>query len=87
MLSHYGNEYSEKDGRVVLKEDEMIESQVAGLLDIGYRGYLGFELCHPLPVVDGKLVGIEYVDQNPRLAARSLRDTIAAAKKQKGITS
>jgi len=60
---------------------------VAGLLDIGYRGYLGFELCHPLPVVDGKLVGIEYVDQNARLAAQSLRDTIAAAKKQKGISS
>jgi N utilization substance protein A len=27
-------------------------------------------LCHPLPVVEGKLAGIDYVDGNVRLAAR-----------------
>lgn len=77
VLSHYGNEYREVDGRIELMEDEHAPAQVQGLLDIGYRGYLGFELCHPLPVVDGKLVGIDYVDRNARLAARYLRETIA----------
>lgn len=83
VLSHYGNEYDEVNGRIVLKEDELIEAQVGGLLDIGYEGYLGFELCHPLPVVDGRLVGIEFADKNAKLAARSLRETIAEVAKQR----
>ncbi|MGE5646044.1 MAG: sugar phosphate isomerase/epimerase family protein [Acidobacteriota bacterium] len=83
VLSHYGNEYSEQDGRIVLKEDENITAQVEGLMEIGYNGYLGFELCHPLPVVNGQLVGLDYADRNARLAAQSLRDTIAEVKKKR----
>jgi sugar phosphate isomerase/epimerase len=83
VLSHYGNEYTEVNGRIVLKEDELITSQVGGLLEIGYRGYLGFELCHPLPVVNGRLVGIEFADRNAKLAARSLRETIAEVTNQR----
>jgi sugar phosphate isomerase/epimerase len=83
MLSHYGNEYDEADGRIVLKEDERIAAQVEGLLEIGYKGYLGFELCHPLPVVDGQLVGLDFADKNARLAAVSLRNTIAEVKKKR----
>ena len=83
VLSHYGNEYTEVDGLIVLKEDELITAQVAGLLEIGYQGYLGFELCHPLPVVNGRLVGIDFADKNAKLAARSLRETIAEVTKQR----
>ena len=50
---------------------------------IGYKGYLGFELCHPLPVDNGRLVGIEFADSDAKLAARSLRETIAVAMKQR----
>ena len=52
VLSHYGNEYDEVDGKIVPKDDEKLPAQVQGLLDIAYQGYLGFELCHPLPRVD-----------------------------------
>ncbi len=83
VLSHYGNEYREADGKIILKEDENAPAQVSGLLEIGYRGYLGFELCHPLPVINGKLVGLDFADQNARLAAASMRSTIADAKKQR----
>lgn len=82
VLSHYGNEYKEVAGRIELKEDELAPAQVEGLLQIGYKGYLGFELCHPLPVVDGRLVGVDYAHQNARLAAISMRETIAAARKK-----
>ncbi len=85
VLSHYGNEYDEVNGQIVLKKDELIKAQVRGLLDIGYKGYLGFELCHPLPVVDGRLVGIEFADKNARLAARFLRETIAEAGKGRAL--
>jgi sugar phosphate isomerase/epimerase len=81
VLSHYGNEYSEDNGKVVPKEDELMPAQVQGLVDIGYKGYLGFELCHPLPRVDGKLVGIDFVDKNARIAAQYGRQLIAEANK------
>ena len=82
VLSHYGNEYTEVDGKIVPKEDELMPAQVQGLVDIGYKGYLGFELCHPLPRVDGKLVGIDFADNNARLAARYGRQLIAEAQKK-----
>jgi hypothetical protein len=46
--------------------------------EIGYEGYLGYELCHQLPVVDGRTVGIEFADRNARLAAEFLRELIDA---------
>jgi sugar phosphate isomerase/epimerase len=84
VLSHYGNEYDEVNGRIVLKEDEQITAQVRGLVEIGYTGYLGFELCHPLPVVNGRLVGLDFADKNAKLAARALRETIAEVTKARG---
>ena len=47
--------------------------------EIGYDGYIGYELCHQLPVVDGQTVGIEYADENARLAAEFMRNLIDAA--------
>lgn len=82
VLSHFGNEYTEEDGRIVPKEDELMPAQVQGLVEIGYKGYLGFELCHPLPRVDGKLVGLEFADKNARLAAQYARQLIAETKKR-----
>ncbi len=39
------------------------------MADIGYDRYIGYELCHPLPQVDGVTAGIEFADLNARLAA------------------
>jgi sugar phosphate isomerase/epimerase len=83
VLNHYGNEYDEVNGEIVRKEEELAGPQVAGLLEIGYRGYMGFELCHTLPVVGGQTVGIDYVDKNARLAARSMRELVAETKKKR----
>ena len=41
--------------------------------DIGYEGYTGYELCHPLPKVNGEPVGIEFADKNAQLAAEYMR--------------
>jgi hypothetical protein len=41
--------------------------------EIGYDGYTGYELCHPLPKVNGETVGIEFADHNARLAAEYMR--------------
>jgi hypothetical protein len=51
-----------------------------GFFDIGYQGYAGFELCHPLPVVNGQTVGLDFVDKNAQLAAEYMRGILAEAK-------
>ncbi len=82
ILWHFGGEYDEGPGGIALKGDEKALGETLGLLDIGYRGWAGFELCHPLPVVNGQTVGIDFVDKNARLALVYLRNIFAEARKQ-----
>ena len=49
---------------------------VRAMRAIGYGGYLSYELCHPLPVVDGQTVDIGYAHENAQLAAEFMRDLI-----------
>lgn len=81
VLSHFGGEYRQGAGGIEVIGGEPCLAEVRGLLEIGYRGYLGYELCHPLPVVDGRTVGVEYVHENARLAAEYMRSVIAEAKR------
>ncbi len=46
--------------------------------EIGYRGYISYELCHQLPVVNGETVGIEFAHKNAQLAAEFMREIIKA---------
>jgi hypothetical protein len=54
--------------------------------EIGYEGYLGYELCHPLPAINGAPAGLDFADLNARLAAEYMRgvlrqtERVAAAK-------
>ena len=89
VLTHFGGEYDEDpDGTVrgwVRNPDGSLTAEdfyldfTRGLLDIGYTGYTGYELCHPLPKVDGVTVGLEFADRNARLAARYMRDVLKRA--------
>ncbi len=83
VLSHFGGEYDMGPNGIQVTGGEQCLGEVLGLVDIGYRGYVGYELCHPLPVVNGKTVGIEYADKNARLAAQYMKGVIAEAKKQR----
>jgi len=84
-LWHYGGEYDRTPDGIKVKGDEKALAEMLGLLDIGYKGYAGFELCHPLPVVNGKTVGLEFVDKNAQLAAEYIRGILAEAKKQRAL--
>jgi sugar phosphate isomerase/epimerase len=81
VLWHYGGEFDKGPDGIILKGDEKALGEALGLLDIGYKGYAGFELCHPLPVVDGKTVGVDFVDKNARLAREYMQGIITEAKK------
>jgi sugar phosphate isomerase/epimerase len=87
-LWHFGGEYDKTpDGKITLKGNEKCLGEMLGLLEIGYRGYAGFELCHPLPKVNGQTVGIDFVDKNAQLAAEYMRGILAEAKQQRAASS
>lgn len=74
-LSHFGGEYTRgADGKV--KGEPFYKPFVAAMKEIGYHGYVGYELCHPLPVVKGQTVGVEYAEKNAQLAGEFMRDLI-----------
>ncbi len=75
VLSHFGGEFERAaDGSVVNDhENEAYPPFIREMKQIGYNGYMGYELCHPLPVVDGQTVGIEFAEKNAKLAAEFMR--------------
>jgi len=81
-LWHYGGEYDRGPGGIAVKGAEKALGEMLGLLDIGYKGYASFELCHPLPVVNGQTVGLDFVDKNAQLSAEYMRGILAEAKRQ-----
>ncbi len=74
-LSHFGGEY-ERGADGAVKGESFYLPFVQAMREIGYQGYLGYELCHPLPVVNGQTVGIEFADKNAQLAAEFMRKLI-----------
>jgi len=79
-LSHFGGEYErDAEGRAcVEKGQQNMPAFVRAMREIGYEGYFGYELCHPVPVVDGQRVGRDFADKNAKLAAEYLRGIIRA---------
>jgi len=89
VLSHFGGEYERAaDGSVrglVRNPDETLTPEnyyldfALGMQEIGYDGYIGYELCHPIPDVNGIPVGIDFADLNARLAAEYMREVLKEA--------
>jgi sugar phosphate isomerase/epimerase len=76
-LSHFGGEFKrEADGTV--KGPDYYAYFVEAMKEIGYQGFIGYELCHTLPVVNGQTVGLEFADQNAEAAAIYMRGLINA---------
>jgi sugar phosphate isomerase/epimerase len=87
VLSHFGGEFERRpDGAIrgferndgVIGEDteQYYRHFVRAMNEIGYNGYIGYELCHQLPLANGQTVGIEYADQNAQLAAEFMRSLV-----------
>jgi hypothetical protein len=95
-LSHFGGEYTRADdGRInpvvwnwdgSRTPEQFYAEFLRGMADIAYEGFVGYELCHPLPQVDDRPAGLDFVDLNARLAAEYLGGLIAAIKKAPAAT-
>jgi sugar phosphate isomerase/epimerase len=89
VLTHFGGEFErsadgtirgfERNDGVVGEGTNHYYADFARCMnEIGYGGYIGYELCHQLPVVNGQTVGIEYADEQASLAAEFMRAVIDA---------
>ncbi|MCK5137031.1 MAG: sugar phosphate isomerase/epimerase [Bacteroidales bacterium] len=91
VLTHFGGEFGrDKDGKVIdiqeykkerdtdgnIIREEFYPQFVQAMSDIGYTGYFSYELCHPLPVVNGQTVGIDFVDQCAGLGCEMMKGLI-----------
>jgi sugar phosphate isomerase/epimerase len=87
VLTHFGGEferltdggilgYERNDGVVGEHTRQYYQDFAAAMRGIGYRGYISYELCHQLPVLNGETVGIEFADRNAELAAEFMRQII-----------
>src|SRR5262249_17851192 len=91
-LSHFGGEYERRsDGSVLgnvrhpddtLTPENYYADFAQGMRDIGYGGYIGYELCHPLPQIDGRTVGLEFADLNAQLAIQYMHPLTADCRMQ-----
>jgi sugar phosphate isomerase/epimerase len=80
VLSHFGGEYDrDKNGKI--KGAKFYTPFIQAMHEIGYSGYLSYELCHPLPKVNGQTVGLEFAEKNARLAAEFMRGIITEVTK------
>jgi sugar phosphate isomerase/epimerase len=90
VLSHFGGEYERlPDGSVrgydrnpdmTLTPLNYYGDFAEGMREIAYGGYIGYELCHPLPEINGQPATVDYADDQAQLAAEYMRAVIAAAK-------
>ncbi len=75
VLSHFGGEYErDQNGKVI--GENYYRDFIKSMHEIGYSGYMSYELCHPLPVIDGQTVGIEFADKNAQMAAEFMKEII-----------
>ena len=88
VLTHFGGEYERQpDGTVrgydrnadlTLTPENYYADFAQGMQDIGYAGYTGYELCHPLPLINGEPATIEYADSQAQLAAEFMRAIVTS---------
>ncbi len=77
VLSHFGDDINDRDKDGKVTGADYYPLFIQAMHDIGFNGYLGYELCHPLPVENGQTVGIEYAQRKAQEAAEFMKGLIA----------
>jgi sugar phosphate isomerase/epimerase len=79
IQGHWGAEYTRSGD---FEKHDIYLPFLKAMMEIGYNGYMGYELCHPLPVVNGQLVGLDFVESNTQLGLEFIKGAISQAKKE-----
>lgn len=85
VLTHFGGEFERRpdgsirgfernDGVVGCDTNEYYRDFVHAMREIRYDGYISYEICHQLPVVNGETVGIDFAHMNAHLGAQFMRE-------------
>jgi sugar phosphate isomerase/epimerase len=75
MLTHFGGEFDRAGEQVA---ENYLPHFVKAMNEIGYEGYYSYELCHPLPIINGEKAGIDFVEKNARLACEMMKGLVNA---------
>ena len=76
VVSHFGDDIYDRDKDGKVKGADYYPRFIRAMHEIGFSGFLGYELCHPLPVENGQTVGIEYAERKAREAVEFMKGLI-----------
>ena len=79
VLSHYGDDIYDRDADGKVNGAEYYKYFIGAMHEIGFKDYLGYELCHPLPVENGETVGIEYAQKKAQEGSEFMKRMIKEA--------
>jgi sugar phosphate isomerase/epimerase len=78
-ICHFGGVFERDTDGKIKPSEPLFPEFVAAMKEIGYKGYMGYEMCSEPKVVDGKVPGIERAEHNAQLAAEYMRQLIKEA--------
>lgn len=81
VLSHYGDDINDRNSSGKVTGADYYPHFIRAMHEIGFSGYLGYELCHPVPVENGQTLGIEYAKKKAQEACEFMKGMIAEATK------
>ncbi len=76
VISHFGDDIYDRNTAGKVNGAEYYPHFIKAMQKIGFSGYLGYELCHPLPVENGQTVGIEYAKRKAQEACEFMKGVI-----------
>jgi sugar phosphate isomerase/epimerase len=76
VVSHFGDDIYDRNTAGKVTGAEYYPHFIKAMHEIGFSGYMGYELCHTLPVENGQTVGIEYAKRKAKDACEFMKGMI-----------
>ena len=77
VVSHFGDDIYDRDKDGKIKGADYYHYFIRAMHEIGFSGYLGYELCHLAPIENGQTAGIEYAERKAQEAVEFMKGIIA----------
>ena len=76
VVSHFGDDINDRNAEGIVTGADYYPPFIKAMHEINFSGYLGYELCHSLPVENGQTVGIEYAKRKAQEACEFMKGLI-----------